>query len=37
MNINNLKNLGGKILTVVVAVLVANEVQRQIDKKRASM
>lgn len=37
MNISSLKTLGGKILVVVVAVLIANEVQRQIDKKRAEM
>lgn len=37
MNIESLKKIGGQVLIIVVAVLIANEVQKQIDKRRASM
>lgn len=37
MNIESLKKIGGQVLTIVIGVLVANEIQKQIDKRRASM
>lgn len=37
MNLGTLKNIGGKVLVIVVGVLIANEVQKQIDKRRTAM
>jgi len=37
MNLGNLKEIGGKVLTIVIGVLIANEVQKQMDKRRATM
>jgi hypothetical protein len=37
MNLGNLKEIGGRVLTIVIGVLIANEVQKQIDKRRATM
>jgi hypothetical protein len=37
MNLGTLKDIGGKVLTIVVGVLIANEIQKQIDKRRATM
>jgi hypothetical protein len=37
MNLGNLRKIGGEVLTIVIAVLIANEVQKQIDKRRATM
>lgn len=37
MNIGTLKQIGGKVLTIVVGVLVANEIQKQLDKRRTTI
>jgi hypothetical protein len=37
MNLGTLKDIGGKVLVIVVGVLIANEVQKQIDKRRTAM
>jgi hypothetical protein len=37
MNVETLKKIGGEVLVIVVGVLVANEIQKQIDKRRAAM
>lgn len=37
MNVETLKKIGGQVLVIVVGVLVANEIQKQIDKRRAAM
>lgn len=37
MNLDTLKKVGGQLLTIVVGVLIANEIQKQIDKRRTSI
>jgi hypothetical protein len=37
MNIGTLKEIGSSVLTIVVGVLIANEIQKQFDKRRATM
>jgi hypothetical protein len=37
MNVESLKKIGGQVLLIVVGVIVANEIQKQIDKRRAAM
>jgi len=37
MNVEYLKKIGGQVLFIVVGVLIANEIQKQIDKRRAGM
>ena len=37
MNVESLKKIGGQVLLIVVGVLLANEIQKQIDKRRAAM
>lgn len=37
MNVESLKKIGGQVLFIVVSVLIANEIQKQIDKRRAAM
>lgn len=37
MNLDTLKKVGGQLLTIVVGVLIANEIQKQIDKRRSSI
>jgi len=37
MNIGTLRQIGGKVLTIVVGVLVANEIQKQLDKRRTTI
>ena len=34
MNVESLKKIGGQVLLIVVGVLVANEIQKQIDKHK---
>ena len=36
MNVGTIKEIGGKVLTIVIGVLIANEVQKQIDKRRVT-
>jgi hypothetical protein len=37
MNVESLEKIGGQVLLIVVGVIVANEIQKQIDKRRAAM
>jgi hypothetical protein len=37
MNVESLKKIGGQVLLIVVGVLLANEIQKQIDKRKAAM
>jgi hypothetical protein len=36
MNVGTIKEIGGKVLTIVIGVLIANEVQKQLDKRRVT-
>lgn len=37
MNVESLKKIGGQVLLIVVGVLLANEIEKQIDKRKAAM
>jgi hypothetical protein len=37
MNIDKLKDIGERVIVIVFAVLLANEIQKQIDKRKAAM
>lgn len=37
MNIDKLKAIGEQVIVIVFAVLLANELQKQIDKRKAAM
>ena len=37
MNIDKLKDIGERVIVIVFAVLLSNEIQKQIDKRKAAM